>query len=421
VTTPSRLGSVANKVEFKEDFVFDEVRRWGDQNYWVRNGTLEGVIDGHLQFVIPLDRQVLRKTSFGYWRGKTGRVFITGVPRLENSSYKNVSEQGGWIRMLTDKDKHLLYDRGLDRLIEGDSSWFQGQLAFLRSGDSIQVYMPSGQKLSFPLHASFQFKEFRDSSAWLVLEEKKKKAVYDAASGIKLFITDVDQIEAVSGSLFLVTKGTKKGLLSLEGKIMVPLEYDAIVSTENDTYSMLKEKKFGWYDARSKSLVKPTYDRNIKPYHEPFQLAFKDKGYGFILPDGKPVGKFEWEEVQYWSDSVAWVKKNFQWILWDIRSQKVLLDNVRTFRVVKDTPQEKIYIVRQENAYGVVSSRRGIVVPLQYSDIVNLGSREIPMYFTERHIEEAGISVVVYYDHAGKIVRKQAMEAEEFEKIYCDN
>jgi hypothetical protein len=45
----------------------------------------------------------------------------------------------------------------------------------------------------------------------------------------------------------------------------------------------------------------------------------------------------------------------------------------------------------------------------------------MPMYFTERHIAEAGISVVIYYDYQGKIVRKQAMEAEEFEKVYCDN
>ncbi len=77
--------------------------------------------------------------------------------------------------------------------------------------------------------------------------------------------------------------------------------------------------------------------------------------------------------------------------------------------------------LHRENAFGVISNRRGIVVPMQYSDIVNLGSKEVPLYFTERHIEEAGISVVVYYDSFGKIIRKQAMEADEFEKIYCGN
>ena len=75
-------------------------------------------------------------------------------------------------------------------------------------------------------------------------------------------------------------------------------------------HSLLKDKKFGWYDARTKILIKPTFDRNVKMYHRGLWIAFKDKGYGFIPSDGKPKGNFEWEEIQYWTDSVAWVKKN---------------------------------------------------------------------------------------------------------------
>ena len=421
LTTPMRLGRMADHMELKEDFVFDDVRRWGNQNYWVRNGTLEGVIDGRLNFVIPLDRQVLRKTSFGFLGGKAGKVFMAGIRRLENTSYKNVQEQAGWIRLQTEKDRYLLYDVGLDRLTEGDSVWFQGQLAFQQTHDSLHVFLPSGQKLTFIDRASFQIKEFRDSTTWLVLDEKKKKVVFDAASGIKLFSIEADQLEPVSPNIFVVTKANKKGLVSEEGKLLVPIEFDAIVAGDQGTYSLLKDKKFGWYDERTKLLIKPTFDRNVKMYHRGLWIAFKDKGYGFIPSDGKPKGNFEWEEIQYWTDSVAWVKRNFQWILWDIHGQKAKLSNVRSFTVVKDTEAEKIFIIRQENAFGVISSRRGTVVPIQYSDIVNLGTSEIPLYFTERHIEEAAISVVVYYDQHGKIIRKQAMEAEEFEKIYCDN
>jgi hypothetical protein len=115
------------------------------------------------------------------------------------------------------------------------------------------------------------------------------------------------------------------------------------------------------------------------------------------------------------------VKKNFQWILLEISAYKTKLDRIRNFTVIKDSPLEKIFIVRQDNAFGVISSRHGVVVPIQYSDIVNLGSKEVPLYFTERNIEEAGISVVIYFDRFGKIIRKQAMDTEEFEKIYCDN
>ena len=421
LTTPARLGRFANQGEFKEDFVFDEIRRWGNQHYWVRNGNLEGVMDARLNFIIPLDRQVLRKTSFGFLREKDDKLFIKGIPRLEATAYKLVNEQAGWLHMQTSEGRQLLYDKSLDMLHEGDSAWLHGQLAFLGLGDSVSVFLPSGQKLSFPNSAPFQFKEYRDSASWLVLDEKKKKVVFDAASGVKLFAMEVDQIEAITPAIFLVSHLNKKGLVAADGKVLVAVEYDAIVVAGDNSFSLLKGKKFGWYDGTTKLLIKPTFDRNLKSYSKSIYLAFREKGYGFIQPNGKPLGAFEWEEIQYWNDSTAWVKKNFQWSLLEIYSQKVKLGKVKDFSVVCDLPAEKIYILHQENAFGVISNRRGIVVPMQYSDIVNLGSKEVPLYFTERHIEEAGISVVVYYDSHGKIIRKQAMEADEFEKIYCDN
>ena len=118
---------------------------------------------------------------------------------------------------------------------------------------------------------------------------------------------------------------------------------------------------------------------------------------------------------------MAWVKKGLQWKLLDIYTQKVKLERIKSFSYILDSKAEKICIAQQDNVYGVISNRRGIFIPLQYSDIVNLGSREMPLYFTERHIEEAGLSVVVYFDYRGKVIRKQAMETEEFEKIYCEN
>jgi hypothetical protein len=421
LTTPDRLGAVTEKTGFREELVFDDVRRWGRQQYWVRNGVLEGVIDADLHFVIPLDRQVLRKTSFGFLRGKEDKFYINGIRRLENTPYKSVHEQAGWVRLLTPEGQYEMYDRGFDLLTEGDSVWFQGQLAFVQTDDSVRAFLPSGQKLSFLKRSGFQFRQYRDSSAWLVLEDKKKKSVYDAESGVKLFTLEFDQIEPVAHGLFLITRMNKKGLVGEDGKVILPAEYDAIVATDEHSFSLLKEKKFGWFDAGKKILIKPTFDRNIKSYNDRLRTAFREKGYGFLLPDGKPLGNFEWEEIQYWNDSVAWVKKNFQWKLVEINTQKVRLDRIRSFSIVKDTPAEKIFTVRQDNAFGVISNRAGTVVPLQYSDVVNIGTQEVPLYFTERHIEEAGISVVVYYDHRGKIIRKQAMEAEEFEKIYCDN
>lgn len=420
LTTVARI-TREEKGESKEQYVYDDVRRWANRQYWVRLGVMEGVMDANLNFIIPLDRQILRKASFGFLREKEKRLFIQGIAKYENIPYQSVFEQGNWVRMQNAKGEYVLYEKTFRQQVTGDSAWFKGQIAFVTTGDSINAYMPSGQKLSFHEKAPFRLMESKDSSAWLVLEEKKKKAVYDAASGLKLFSADFDQIEPAGQKIFLITKANKKGLVGEDGKVLIPVEFDAIVSDGTQGFSLLKDKKFGWYDSRTKQLLKPQYDRNVKPYNHQYRLAFREKGYAFIKPDGAPIGNYEWEDAQYWNDSTAWVKKNFQWMLVVIPTQKVKLDKVRTFSSILDSPAEKIFFVSQEHQMGVISSRKGVIIPLQYSDVINLGTPEVPLYFTERHIEEAGISVVVYFDQRGKVVRKQAMESEEFDRIACDN
>ena len=313
-------------------------------------------MDARLNFLIPLDRQILRKTSFGFLREKEKKLYIQGIQKFENKPYAAVFEQGNWIRMQAPGGRYLLYEKTFDQLVEGDSAWFKGQIAFMLTGDSVSAFLPAGQKLSFHSKSLFRLIEYKDSTAWIVLDEKKKKTVYDAASGLKLFTLEFDQIEAVSPKIFLITRANKKGLIREDGQVLVPLEYDAIVAAGDHSFSLLKDKKFGWYDAGTKQLMKPMYDRNVKSYNDHFRLAFKEKGYAFIRPDGTPLGNFEWEDFQYWNDSEAWVKKNFQWMLLTIHEQKIILDRIRSFSTILDSPAEKIYNVRQDNATGVISN-----------------------------------------------------------------
>jgi hypothetical protein len=90
-------------------------------------------------------------------------------------------------------------------------------------------------------------------------------------------------------------------------------------------------------------------------------------------------------------------------------------------KLIVDKPGERIAIVQQDNAYGVIHSTKGMIIPLNFSDIVNVGSAEKPMYFTEKHVEEASVFVVIYYNHEGKFLRKEIYEQDDYEKIYCDH
>jgi hypothetical protein len=68
----------------------------------------------------------------------------------------------------------------------------------------------------------------------------------------------------------------------------------------------------------------------------------------------------------------------------------------------------------------VLSNTRGTVLPIAFSDITNLGTPKNPVYFTDKFYEEADIHVVVYYSSSGKLLRKQACETKDYERIYCE-
>jgi hypothetical protein len=167
-------------------------------------------------------------------------------------------------------------------------------------------------------------------------------------------------------------------------------------------------------------LIKPQYEKNINRYNKVFLTAFKEGYFGFIDGQNKPAGKFEFQEIQYWNDSLAWVKKNDLWALMDVFGKKIVLADVRQFTLIRDAPDEKLAIVRQKDFYGALSSTRGVVIPISFTDLVNIGSREEPLYFTEKHVSEASIFVVIYYDKNGKFLRREVYEdVENYERIYC--
>jgi hypothetical protein len=422
IVTADQVGSVADKTPLPQNLVFDEVKRWEEDLCWVRNGALEGVINKNLEYVIPLDRQTLSKTSFGFLRKKEDQFFIEGIPELQSFPFDKVTVQGQWLLTKAKANGTQLFSISTKKQIvnNADSVWFDKNIALVKSSDSIRAWLNSDLYLDF--NASAKATLFgKDSTTWLVVEEKNKKAVYDALSGRRLFSADFDQIENPYPGFFLISKGNKKGLLDDNGKIVLPLEYDAIIQPQAGRLSLLKDKKFGLFDMTLKKLIKPTYDRNVVQYNKNWFIAFKDGGWGFITGDPKGGGKFQFSEIQFWNDSSAWVREGQTWKIYDIKNAKVIIDNIRDFQFVKKYPHEYVTIVHENDRYGVLSNRSGIIIPSTFTSVINLGDADVPLYFTEKHVSEADIFVVIYYDSFGKPIRKQAYEAEEYDRIICED
>ncbi|MEZ4973717.1 MAG: WG repeat-containing protein [Cyclobacteriaceae bacterium] len=415
------IAGLADKNPLPRTIVFDEVRKLSTDKILVRNGSLEGVVNSKLEFIIPLDRQALTLTSFGFTKKVLNKVTTVGVSQaIDNEEFVDIRPYLRWLGLYKTQEARL-YDTSSMKMVDEhlDSLWFSNRLAFGAKGDSVRVWFGSGRRMSYPSNGKMIFVKSPDSVRFFLIEGKNKKALFEVESGMKRFTMEFDKLEELTTNIFLIEWKGKKGLVGLEGKLLVPIEYDAIVKTSENFVSLLKDKKFGIYDLERRSLIKPAFERNINFYNKSTLVAFKDGGYGFVDLNAQPISDFEFEEVNYWSDSLALVKRNFRWMIYGIKDKEIYMDQIKDYHLIKDTDEEKIALIHKGNEYGVISNRRGEIIPPTFSDILNLGTDEKQLYFTEKHVEEAEIFVVIYYNSDGVFIRREIYEADDYDKIYC--
>ena len=422
LTTAQQLGALENGVELNDELVFDDVQAMSKGLLLVRNGTLEGIINSRLEYVVPLDRHSLTKTSFGLIEKQPTGTIVHGLAKeLENESWHRVYYHRDWL-VLSREGQLQLFNISAKKMVtlKADTVWFDRSLAFVQADNAVKVYLSASRAIDLQPDSKIQFINARDSVQFFYTESKNKRTAFSVATGDQLFITEYDLIETIGTDLFIVAKGNRKGVLGRNGKEVVPVEMDAIIQNQTGQLSLLKEKKFGLFDLASRQLIKPIYERNVTRLNTKYLIAYKDGFYGLIGWDTKPITEFEYAEVVPWDNSIIWVKKNFQWTLFNFETKEIILDRIRDFTWLRNTEEEKLTRVHRENYYGIISNRNGLVIPPTFHDIINLGTAEIPFYFTEKSVEEAGIYVVIYYDHTGKLVRRQAYEEEDYDRIYCN-
>ncbi|HZX74831.1 MAG TPA: WG repeat-containing protein, partial [Cyclobacteriaceae bacterium] len=320
ITTAKKIAAVADKNILSETFVFDEVRLLERGTYLVKNGPLEGAINNSLEYIVPLDRQLLTKVPLGFLSERNKKFLLKGVaPVLEGKEFDQIRFYGNWIALHSAYNLQL-FELGEKKVIteDLDSLWFSNRMAFTTKNDSIKTYLLSGKSMGFSSRDVMVFISSPDTINYLYTIDKKKKAVFDISTGTRLFDVDADAIEYVGFDLFLITRKEVKGLIGRDGKVVLPIEYASVVPSGKKFVSLLKDKKFGLFDLEKRMLIKPEYTRNVIPFNDHVFVAFKDGFYGFVNEQAKPLSKFEFEEIKNWNDTTALVRKNFSWFVYSI-------------------------------------------------------------------------------------------------------
>jgi hypothetical protein len=417
-----QLADLAHEQEFTASNVVTEVKLLDGGMLWVSANGNQGIFDQNMKEIVPLNDHKIQTCFAGFIIQSAEGFSIYDALGHRSSFFDRIVANEPFIKVrknhldyLFDVEDQKFASRGYDS-ISFEGSFMKGVMS-----DSIFVYFQN-QPVRFSSTIKTRFISGKDSASYLSIEQDGKRTLYDQ-EGAVLFTVPLNAFENIqhAGSdLFIVSKKDKKGLIDNHGKMVLAMEYDAIGTSNQETISLLRASKFGLLNTRTRKLIKPQYDKNILNYKKNLLIAFRDGSQAFIDWENKAQSKFEFEEIKYWNDSIALMKKNKVWEMLDLSSGKIVLADVRGIVPIRETPDEKLFIMNQNNLFGVVSSTRGKIIPFSFSDLVNVGSADEPLYFTEKHVSEASVFVVIYYDKNGKMLRREVYEeSEDYEKIYC--
>ncbi|GCC52779.1 hypothetical protein SanaruYs_30180 [Chryseotalea sanaruensis] len=414
LVSAANLGLHANAQPILYTNYFDEVKSIDEKYIWVKKGDQTGLLDLNLQFVLPLTQQHIEKAGNTILI-KSNKQIKTFAKGKAGEPYDDLQLTESWML-----GKHLgqyhLTSRSNNKSTTMDSAYLLSFAAIGYRNDSTFVFVNTSRHYFSGLLEVTLLKNANVS--YVMVSDQNNKIVVNE-NGEKLFSVQADNLECVSADYFTYQKRDKRILINKKGLIVPLPDFDAFGSATTLGIPVLANKKFGLINRKNDRIIKPTYNRNLNAYNDKLIVAYKNDAYGFIGWDDKPIGKFEYDEIQYWNDSVALVKHNFSWRFLDLSSFNFRLGKISEFVSFKNASEEHFLIYKQDNFYGVLSNRRGVILEPTYTSIENLGNSEQPFYMTDKYVEEAEIHIVIYYNQTGKQVRRQIYEEDEFEYILC--
>lgn len=256
-----------------------------------------------------------------------------------------------------------------------------------------------------------EYLEIHNVNSYKYIYNEDSKLIYEGRA---------DKIDVIANDLIVIERDGKKGMINGQGNKVVPTQFDAIGNYQDGMVSLLRNSKFGLFRSNDSALIPADYDKQIQSYHSGFFIAYKNGAYGIINKYNEEVIPFEFEEIKYWNDSSAFIKKDFDWKLYNMRSNEIIIEHIKSVENISVSSEEIIAKMLLNNNFGLISNTRGNIIPAVYQDIRNMGTQESPFYLAEKNIEEADFYVTIYYNGDGEIIYKQAYEADDFDKIYCE-
>ncbi len=424
VSNAEQIARILDKEQVSFQARYNDFELINDTKIKLYTSLGQTVLDENLKVVIPFNLQEIVMNNDKILIKKGAITEILDQDFNSSTTIGTADFQQNNLFLLYQKETKWALSKwsDLNSEILLDSAKLLGtNMAFGMRNDSLWLFFDSVQMLLKKDIVSIELLTANKASAYLkITDGKRKKTSYINSNGFELLSGEFDEVTPIGKEYLIVSKRGKKGLIYKDGSQLLAPKYDAIANYNNGYLSFLDNKKFGLINGNLKTNIDAAYERNLVPYNDTLVMAFKDNKYGLVYNNGTLASDFQFDEIQYWNDSLALVKTNFQWKFLAIAQNTLSEIGFKSIQETANQKGERIIIALADTGYGVFGNRRGEIISPTFNDIINLGTKENPIYFTEKHVEEAEFYVVIYYNAAGELIMKSAYEAADYTLLYCE-
>lgn len=186
-----------------------------------------------------------------------------------------------------------------------------------------------------------------------------------------------------------VQKDGKVGLIDIDGKTILPCEYDDIYSLKSieDNLVVVKDGKLGLVNTKGQFIINPEYSKieTLKEgYKDAYLVVDENNLYGVVGLSGAKILDNKYEEVKYLSSvDIYSVKENGTWELVNTKGEVLQTAEGEEYVFTKG---ENV-IVKKDNKYGIESLAGESIIPYEYDEL----SYAFSIYYIAKKDDKFGI------------------------------
>ncbi|BDD10245.1 hypothetical protein FUAX_26770 [Fulvitalea axinellae] len=423
----SKVIKAADKHPVNPRFVYEDAEVIGGKYVVGYQGDNENLSDSAGATLISSKDQEIFKIS-EYWATKSAdgyRLYNSKGQPLGDSVFEDLKMNKRWLA-LRKGGKWATLGLGREGQLSDyrytDVNFLSDDISLFYAADSVWAAFSDVAVKNFAGKYTFRLVKSADESVpteYLQVKNAKKYVKVYNEFGKEILSGYYNNIDPL-GPDYLIYRQKKMGLLRKDGKRLLKNVYDGIGHYTDGYVSVLLGKRFGVFNDSLKVYIKPQYSEPIAVYGGGLLVATRGGKKAIVDKANKKLTPFEYDKIEYWTDSVALVKTGELWSFYNISQKKKEGEVFQEYSLLKDSPTEKVILTSMDARNGVVSSLHGKIVADNFDTVRNIGSEEDPLYFCEKFFSEADLYIILYYNSIGERIGRQSLTEEQFEKISCE-